>query len=121
MEILVLQHINIEDPGFIKDLMIKDVILEDWSELIELDENKNFKQVRFSPRLDYVPVLKKEELDLYYKARKKLSDLYNSDFYRIEFKLFGIFSPSSNSIVVILTPSLIIKSLIKPGSSIFMC
>ena len=24
MEILVLQHINIEDPGFIKDLMIKD-------------------------------------------------------------------------------------------------
>jgi len=67
----------------------KDVILEDWSELIELDENKNFKQVRFSPRLDYVPVLKKEELDLYYKARKKLSDLYNSDFYRIEFKLMS--------------------------------
>ncbi len=67
----------------------KDVILEDWSELIEIDENKNFKQVRFSPRLDYVPVLKKEELDLYYKARKKLSDLYNSDFYRIEFKLIS--------------------------------
>ena len=67
----------------------KDVILEDWSELIELDENKNFKQVRFSPRLDYVPVLKKEELDLYYKARKKLSDLYNSDFHRIEFKLMS--------------------------------
>ena len=65
----------------------KDVILEDWSELIELDENKNFKQVRFSPRLDFVPVLKKDELDLYYKARKQLSDLYNSDFYRIEFKL----------------------------------
>ena len=67
----------------------KDVILEDWSELIELDENKNFKQVRFSPRLDYVPVLKKEELDLYYKARKKLSDLYNSDFYKIEFRLMS--------------------------------
>ena len=31
--------------------------------------------------------LKKAELDLYYKARKKLSDLYNSDLYRIEFKL----------------------------------
>tara|TARA_Y100001970_G_C14237645_1_gene862849 strand:- start:1631 stop:2737 length:1107 start_codon:yes stop_codon:yes gene_type:complete len=65
----------------------KDVILEDCSKLIELDENKNFKQARFSPRLDFVPVLKKDELDLYYKARKKLSDLYNSDFYRIEFKL----------------------------------
>ena len=24
MEILVLQHINIEDPGYIKDLMIED-------------------------------------------------------------------------------------------------
>ena len=31
---------------------------------------KHFKQVRFSPRLDYVPMLDKEELDLYYKARK---------------------------------------------------
>tara|TARA_B100001741_G_C16545213_1_gene596308 strand:+ start:1676 stop:2779 length:1104 start_codon:yes stop_codon:yes gene_type:complete len=65
----------------------KEVVLEDWSELIRLDEENNFKQVRFSPRLDYVPVLEKKELDLYYKARKKLSDLYNSDKYRIEFKL----------------------------------
>ena len=29
----------------------------------------------------------KEELDLYYQARKKLSEMYNSDKYRIEFKL----------------------------------
>ena len=65
----------------------KKVFLEDWSELIKLDENKNFKQVRFSPRLDYVPILEKNELDLYYKARKKLSDLYNSDKYRLEFRL----------------------------------
>ena len=65
----------------------KDVVLEDWSELIKLDENKNFKQVRFSPRLDYVPMLDKEKLDLYYKARKKLSEMYNSEKYRIEFKL----------------------------------
>ena len=65
----------------------KDVVLEDWSELIKLDDNKNFKQVRFSPRLDYVPMLDKEKLDLYYKARKKLSQMYNSEKYRIEFKL----------------------------------
>ena len=65
----------------------KEVVLEDWSELIKLDEESNFKQVRFSPRLDYVPILDKDKLDLYYKARKKLSDLYNSDKYRIEFKL----------------------------------
>ena len=50
-------------------------MLEDWSELIHLDENKEFKQVRFSPRLDYVPILEKNKLDLYYKSRKKLSDL----------------------------------------------
>ena len=65
----------------------KDVVLEDWSELIQLDEDKNFKQVRFSPRLDFVPILEKKELDLYYKARKKISDLYNSEKFRIEFKL----------------------------------
>ncbi len=65
----------------------KSVVLEDWSELIKLDDNENFKQVRFSPRLDYVPMLDKEKLDLYYKARKKLSEMYNSEKYRIEFKL----------------------------------
>ena len=65
----------------------KNVVLEDCSELIHLNEYKEFKQVRFSPRLDYVPVLEKDKLDLYYKARKKLSDLYNSKKYRIEFKL----------------------------------
>ena len=65
----------------------KDVILEGWSELISLDENEKFKQVKFSPRLDFVPILKKKELDLYYKARNKISEMYNSDKYRIEFKL----------------------------------
>ena len=65
----------------------KDTILESWSELIHLDENKNFKSVRFSPRLDYVPALNKSEIEKYYSARKYLSDLYNSDKYRIEFKL----------------------------------
>ena len=38
----------------------KDVVLEDWSELIKLDEDDQFKQVRFSPRLDYVPILEKK-------------------------------------------------------------
>ncbi len=63
------------------------VVLENWAEMIQLDEHKNFKQVRFSPRLDFVPLLDKEKLELYYSARKKISELYNSDNYRIEFKL----------------------------------
>ena len=65
----------------------KEVELESWSELIQLDENKNFKQIRFSTRLDYVPILEKKRLDMFYKARKKLSDYYNSKKNRIEFKL----------------------------------
>ena len=65
----------------------KDVVLEDWSEMIQLDENQNFKQVRFSPRLDFVPLMDKEKLDLYYAARNKISEFYNSDVYRLEFKL----------------------------------
>ncbi len=65
----------------------KSVVLEDWAEMIKLDEFGDFKQVRFSPRLDFVPLIDKEKLDLYYAARKKISELYNSDRYRIEFKL----------------------------------
>ena len=65
----------------------QNVILEDWAEMIQLDENKKFKQVRFSPRLDFVPLMDKEKLELYYSARNKISELYNSDEFRIEFKL----------------------------------
>ena len=65
----------------------KDVVLEDWAEMIKLDEQGKLKQVRFSPRLDFVPLMDKEKLELYYLARKKISEFYNSDEYRIEFKL----------------------------------
>ena len=65
----------------------KDVILENKGELIELDEKNNFKQIRFNTRLDYVPLLEKNQLELYYKARKEISNLYNSEKFRIKFKL----------------------------------
>ena len=45
MEILVLQHINIEDPGYIKDLMIKDGVNITTIELDEgekIPDNLNF-------------------------------------------------------------------------------
>ena len=63
------------------------VVLEDWAEMIQLDENKRLKQVRFSPRLDFVPLMDKEKLELYYAARNKISEMYNSEKFRIEFKL----------------------------------
>tara|TARA_E500000178_G_C16969117_1_gene730032 strand:+ start:245 stop:1345 length:1101 start_codon:yes stop_codon:yes gene_type:complete len=65
----------------------QDIFLEDWAEMIKLDENQNFQQVRFSPRLDFVPLMDKDKLNLYYSARNKISELYNSYKYRIEFKL----------------------------------
>ncbi len=65
----------------------KSVILEDWAEMIQLDENEDFKQVRFSPRLDFVPLIDKDKLEIFYSARKKISEFYNSKDYRIEFKL----------------------------------
>ena len=92
----VTQKLKDEFPDFYKILsetkvrfqfIDQTVVLENWAEMIQLDEDGNFKQVRFSPRLDFVPLLDKEKLELYYSARKKISELYNSDKYRIEFKL----------------------------------
>ena len=65
----------------------KEVVLENEGKLIELDENKEVKQVRFSTRLDFVPALDKEKLDLYYQARNKISEMYNSDKFLVKFKL----------------------------------
>ena len=39
--------------------------------MIKLDEKGEFKQVRFSPRLDFVPLMDSEKLETYYAARKK--------------------------------------------------
>ena len=63
------------------------VVLEDWAEMIKLNDQGQFKQVRFSPRLDFVPLMEKSKLKLFYLARKKISELYNSNKYRIEFNL----------------------------------
>ena len=65
----------------------KDIFLENWAEMILLDDKKKFKQVRFSPRLDFVPLMEKDKLELYYSARNKISELYNSEKFKIEFKL----------------------------------
>ena len=65
----------------------QDVVLEDWAEMIQLDDQNKLKQVRFSPRLDFVPLMDKKKLEVYYSARKKISEFYNSNQFRIEFKL----------------------------------
>ena len=62
-------------------------ILENWGETIELNSDSTIKRVRLSPRLDYVPVLKKDKLDQFYKARSLFIRLCNSKNFMIEFKL----------------------------------
>ena len=65
----------------------KDTILENWGETIELNKNGSLKRVRLSPRLDYVPVLKKDQLNQFYKARSFFIKLCNSKKFMIQFKL----------------------------------
>ena len=65
----------------------KDVILENWGKLIELDNKNNFKQIRFSSRLDYVPALDPEQLTMFYKARKKLYELCKSKEFILNIRL----------------------------------
>ncbi len=62
-------------------------ILENWGETIELNKDNTIKRVRLSPRLDYVPMLKRKQLSLFYKARSFFIKLCNSSKFMIKFKL----------------------------------
>ena len=63
--------------------------LENWGETIELDNKSKLKTIRLSPRLDYVPMLKKKKLTEFYKARAYFIKLCNSKKFMIEFKLLS--------------------------------
>ena len=55
--------------------------------MIELDSNSQFKQIRFSGRLDYVSALDPDQLTIFYKARKRLYELCASNEFIINFRL----------------------------------
>ncbi len=65
----------------------KEIILENWGELIEIDENEKVKQIRFNTKVDYVPHLKNENLEKFYKAREKMGELCSSKNFELKFKL----------------------------------
>ncbi len=65
----------------------KDIILENYGKLIELDHNGKYLQSRFSGRLDYVPYLEPTHLEKFYAARKKLFHLYESEEFELNFRL----------------------------------
>ncbi len=62
-------------------------ILENWGETIEIDKEGEIKRIRLSPRLDYVPLIKKGQLHNFYKARALFIKLCNSKKFMIKFKL----------------------------------
>ena len=92
----VAEHLKINEPEMYEILTTtnvlfkfidKDIILENWGKLIELDHNDNYLQSRFSGRLDYVPYLKPSQLKRFYEARKKLYHLYESNEFELNFRL----------------------------------
>jgi gamma-butyrobetaine dioxygenase len=54
---------------------------------IELDAALNVEAVNFSPRLDYVPLLRPQELAAYFRARKAFDHLLRSPQFEIRFLL----------------------------------
>ena len=92
----VAEHLKINDPEAYKILIKtnvlfkfidKEVILENYGKLIELDHNGKYLQSRYSGRVDYVPYLEPSDLEKFYMARKKLYHLYESDEFKLNFRL----------------------------------
>ena len=60
-------------------------ILENWGPMIERDHRGIVYRIRLSNRLDYVPALDKDTLDMFYAARRRLNELANDDEFQIRF------------------------------------
>ncbi|WP_162912891.1 TauD/TfdA family dioxygenase [Rhodospirillaceae bacterium SYSU D60014] len=59
----------------------------DWSPLIELDATGRMQAIRFSPRLDFVPLLPPDELSGFYRARRLLDRMLKSAEFEVRFRL----------------------------------
>lgn len=60
-------------------------ILENWGPIIERDHRGVVYRIRLSSRLDYVPALEANEMEMFYAARRRLYELSNDDEYQIRF------------------------------------
>lgn len=60
-------------------------ILENWGPIIERNHRGVVYRVRLSSKLDYVPALDNDSLDLFYAARRRLHALSNDDEFQIRF------------------------------------
>lgn len=64
----------------------EDTVLENSGPLIELDESGRVRQVRLSNRTEAVTAEDPDLLDLYYRARKRLTDLVNDPALQIRYQ-----------------------------------
>jgi gamma-butyrobetaine dioxygenase len=55
--------------------------------LIELCQGGEFAAIHYSPRLDFVPLLRSDRLEKFYAARRLLDRMFRSDIYERRFKL----------------------------------
>lgn len=60
-------------------------ILQSYAPLIERDRDGIIRHLRLSSRVDYVPALDKDTLDLFYAGRKRLHELSGMPEYKISF------------------------------------
>jgi gamma-butyrobetaine dioxygenase len=65
----------------------KDTEMISSAPLIELDAGGNARTIRFSPRLDFVPLLPPAQLSAYYRARRALGQALRSEEFEIRFLL----------------------------------
>jgi len=61
--------------------------LQCWAPLLALDHLGRFQGIRYSSRLDYVPLLAPETLAEFYRARQKLAELLDDPDLEIRFRL----------------------------------
>lgn len=59
----------------------------DWAPVIEHDAGRQIIGIRFSPKLDFVPLLPEAELTAFYAARRTLNRMLASDEFEIRFLL----------------------------------
>jgi len=60
-------------------------ILENWGPMVERDHRGIVYRIRLSSKLDYVPAMDKETLDMFYAARRRLYELSNDEEFQITF------------------------------------
>ena len=56
--------------------------------IIEIDEQGNMQGARYSPRLDFMPLMDEDTTRYYQRARRRLGELFNDERFQQTFKLY---------------------------------